>query len=769
MGKTRAYKHRLDKYYHLAHAVGYRSRAAFKLIQLNQQYDFLTNATCCLDLCAAPGGWSQVAAKYMPAGSTIIAIDLAPIKPIPHVITLQSDITSPKTHAKVRKIMQGNRCDVVLNDGAPNVGAAWITDSTNQLDLCLASVKFATIFLKKGGSFVTKVFRSEHYNSLLWVLNQFFEQVIPTKPKASRDTSAELFIVCLHFKAPTMVDPRMLDPQYVFTDIDELTKKPLPNQESIETKTAMDYTSYKVCDFLKTENPLDILNAVNELIFDDSPLSVAAFSHPNTNNEIKTLCKDLKVVGLADKKILLKWRKQMRAALINSSNDNDNNNANEDEEIGSDEEIQNALNELKQKKRHQEKVEKRRREKMKTQLIKRLQKNLAAPSANADMLDPEIRFGKMYTPVIPEEDLSHLTHEEMVERNIEYLENLDKENGVIKGPENTDGEIMGPVPKLKNFKILSEEKPKPSFKDENEEEEDESKDAKSSTKSKEDQEAEKKVNQWFSHPLFEDSSDDDDEEDQKTAKEAIKEDLDAKKAKAAELKQKLQAKQEKQQLTNDINVEDNEEYDTESDSEELYGQSLKDFDALAYKASREILTSKHRRDEMINDSFNRYMHDDGPSVPSWFAAEEANYNRPMIPITKQEVAEWRQRMRSINEVETKRVIEARARKKAKALQRLKSAQEKADEIAEKEGLDERSKLRMMEQIAAKGMAALKQKERVVFVRKRDNGSPSIPKGKGKVRLVDARGKKDLRAEKYAAKRPSNVVKKKKSKYIHRRK
>ena len=141
----------------------------------------------------------------------------------------------------------------------------------------------------------------------------------------------------------------------------------------------------------------------------------------------------------------------------------------------------------------------------------------------------------------------------------------------------------------------------------------------------------------------------------------------------------------------------------------------------------------------------------------------------MIPITKQDVIEWRQRMRSINEVETKRVIEARARKKAKALQRLKSAQEKADEIAEKEGLDERSKLRMMEQIAAKGMAALKPKERVVFVRKRDNGSPSIPRGKGKVRLVDARGKKDLRAEKFAAKRPAHVVKKKKSKYIHRKK
>jgi len=187
MGKTRAYKHRLDKYYYLARSAGYRSRAAFKLIQLNQQYDFLSQSNVCLDLCAAPGGWSQVAVKHMPVGSKIIAIDLAPIKAIRGVQTLQADIVAPKTHARVRQMLEDNRADVILNDGAPNVGAAWATDSANQLNLCLASVSFATKFLKRGGWFVTKVFRSEHYNSLLYVLKQFWDQVIPTKPIPIRD------------------------------------------------------------------------------------------------------------------------------------------------------------------------------------------------------------------------------------------------------------------------------------------------------------------------------------------------------------------------------------------------------------------------------------------------------------------------------------------------------------------------------------------------------------------------------------------------------
>ena len=318
-------RHDKDKYYHLAKEQGYRSRAAFKLIQINRKYDFLSQAKVCLDLCAAPGGWCQVAAKHMPSGSIILGVDLLPIRPIAKVKTLVQDITTPECRAAVKREMRAHaHVDVVLCDGAPNVGAAYDKDAFVQNEIALAALRVATYHLGPGGTFLTKVYRSQDYNSLMWVFNQLFGSVQAIKPSSSRQQSAEIFILCLQYKAPHAIDPKLLDPAYVFAELEggSGVGKALNIFSSQYDRQKRHRSGYdgevgvllhkrgSVSAFLDSEDPVQMLSEQNQLTFEkeDAPF----LEHKLTTEEIKINLTDLKVLGKGDFKSLLKWRLKMR-------------------------------------------------------------------------------------------------------------------------------------------------------------------------------------------------------------------------------------------------------------------------------------------------------------------------------------------------------------------------------------------------------------------------------------------------------------------------
>lgn len=262
----------------------------------------------------------------MPVNSLIVGVDLSPIKPIPKVITFQSDITTEKCRATIRQHLKTWKADTVLHDGAPNVGTSWNQDSFNQAELALQSLKLATEFLIEGGTFVTKVFRSKDYNPLLWVLNQLFEKVEATKPPSSRNVSAEIFVVCLGYKAPKRVDPRFLDPRSVFAELSGVQSNNEAKVYNPEVKKRKrdgyeegDYTLYKevpASEFIQTMDPIAILGTCNKLTFDqplNGDVALAALDKlPDTTPEIRDCCADLKTLGRKDFKLLLKWRTRVR-------------------------------------------------------------------------------------------------------------------------------------------------------------------------------------------------------------------------------------------------------------------------------------------------------------------------------------------------------------------------------------------------------------------------------------------------------------------------
>lgn len=293
MGKSS--KDKRDAYYRLAKEQGWRARSAFKLLQLDEEFDLFANVTRVVDLCAAPGSWSQVLSRVLIKGEKfgrtawhdkearfrqqmlgilpedeqkaeaekttdeqqeenkpredvkIVSIDLQPISPLAGITTLRADITHPATVPLLLSALDpdfdpnatgtqaSHPVDLVLSDGAPDVTGLHDLDIYVQSQLLFAALNLALCVLKPGGKFVAKIFRGKNVDVLYAQLKIFFEKVIVAKPRSSRASSVEAFIVCINFQPPAGFRASLEEPLGVGGRLEEMLKE----REAQRTDTEM--------------------------------------------------------------------------------------------------------------------------------------------------------------------------------------------------------------------------------------------------------------------------------------------------------------------------------------------------------------------------------------------------------------------------------------------------------------------------------------------------------------------------------------------------
>ncbi|GIY65449.1 hypothetical protein CDAR_3971 [Caerostris darwini] len=237
----RSSKDKRDIYYRLAKEEGWRARSAFKLLQINEEFGIFEGVRKAVDLCAAPGSWSQVlsrklhenankdpeVAKYIMEEDDvkIVAVDLQAMAPLPGVVQIQGDITNVSTAEEIIDHFRGESADLVVCDGAPDVTGLHDLDEYIQAQLLLAALNITTHVLKKNGTFVAKIFRGKDVTLLYSQLRIFFNHVTISKPRSSRNSSIESFVVCQEYNPPEDYVPNMMNPllDLKYDDFDELT------------------------------------------------------------------------------------------------------------------------------------------------------------------------------------------------------------------------------------------------------------------------------------------------------------------------------------------------------------------------------------------------------------------------------------------------------------------------------------------------------------------------------------------------------------------
>jgi len=192
-----------DHYYKMAKKEGYRSRAAYKLLEIHSKYGLLQPGFKVLDLGCAPGGWLQVASKLVGPEGKVVGVDVKPVKPLEaeNVVLLTRDIRDPELPKLVLQPLEGGKFDLVVSDVSPNISGVWEVDHARQLELAEASLKTALKTLKPEGNMLLKVFEGDLLPAFVKKVRKYFRKVKLVKPKASKPRSSEIYVLALGLKS----------------------------------------------------------------------------------------------------------------------------------------------------------------------------------------------------------------------------------------------------------------------------------------------------------------------------------------------------------------------------------------------------------------------------------------------------------------------------------------------------------------------------------------------------------------------------------------
>lgn len=766
-----------------------------------------------IDLCAAPGSWCQVASNLCPVNSLIIGVDIVPMKPMPNVITFQSDITTEDCRSRLRGYMKTWKADTVMHDGAPNVGLGWVQDAFTQSQLTLQALKLAAENLVAGGTFVTKVFRSKDYNKLMWVFQQLFDKVEATKPPASRNVSAEIFVVCKGFKAPKKLDPRLLDPKEVF---EELADGPQNNEAKVfnpEKKRRKrdgyeegDYLQFKtvpVMEFVREDDPIDVLGSTNQLVIDEEdPDWSIVRKMRKTTPELLECFKDLKVLGKKDFRNILRWRKTARTLL---KLDEEEKVEVEVEELDEEALIDKELDEVKKRQLLKQKRERRRKNEMKQKEIMRMQMNMLTPmdigieageSGRESLFNlktaektgqlGDLAKGKRRM-IFDKEELAvdndiHIASDAEADSDEEFDDLAGQLDGMYNAYQERRSERDAKFRAKKARGDADDEKwdgiQDKKSDDESEEEAKDYQEESESDLDSDDDEAinnliaklksekagvlSKKADMLFNDPIFA----------------GVEAELSAPASKKTQTPKTNSVESPDESTTaslsdGDYDSSDNEdkiEYVGRADNDDMdvddsdlddnvnLRNHQKEVDlatAQAMTLAHQIALGQKTKHDLVDDGFNRYSFNDVDGLPAWFLDDEKQHSKINKPITKEAALAIKEKMKQLNARPIKKVAEAKGRKKMRALARLEKLKKKSDIINDDNDKSEKDKAEEISKLMRKLTKKQKTKPKVtyVFAKGANRGLSGRPKGiKGKYRMVDGVMKNERRAIRRIAKK-----------------